>query len=95
MTFLSIEVVLERHDRVRRSQEPLQLALDVEFEPVRIRVRDIVAEIPTPMEMHPRPVDVPVKRAVGESYTARDAQLDTAIAELVKQLGSGSKRSSP
>ena len=55
----------------------------------------IFASDGTPMEMHPRPVDVPVKRAVGESYTTRDAQLDTAIAELLKQLGSAPKRSSP
>jgi C-terminal processing protease CtpA/Prc len=55
----------------------------------------IFASDGTPMEMHPRPVDVPVKRAVGESYTAQDAQLDTAIAELLKQLGTGSRRSSP
>ena len=39
------------------------------------------------MELNPRPVDVPVQRPVGESYTDRDAQLDTAVAELLKQLG--------
>jgi Tol biopolymer transport system component/C-terminal processing protease CtpA/Prc len=39
------------------------------------------------MELVPRQVDVPVKRKVGESYTGRDAQLDTAVAELLKQLG--------
>ena len=37
--------------------------------------------------MHPRPVDVPVTRPVGESYTGKDVQLDTAVAELLKQLG--------
>jgi C-terminal processing protease CtpA/Prc len=41
----------------------------------------------TPMEMHPRPVDVPVTRPVGESFTGKDIQLDTAVAELLKQLG--------
>jgi C-terminal processing protease CtpA/Prc len=41
----------------------------------------------TPMEMHPRPVDVPVKRPVGESYSGKDSQLDTAVAELLKQIG--------
>ena len=41
----------------------------------------------TPMEMHPRAVDVPVKRAMGESYTAKDSQLDAAVAELLKDLG--------
>jgi tricorn protease len=39
------------------------------------------------MEQSPRQVDVPVKRAVGESYTGRDAQLDSAVSELLKQLG--------
>ena len=39
------------------------------------------------MEQAPRPVDVPVKRQVGESYTGRDAQLDRAVQELVKQIG--------
>ena len=38
------------------------------------------------MEMQPRPVDIPVKRQVGESYTGRDAQLDTAMDELLKQI---------
>ncbi|HVG84123.1 MAG TPA: LpqB family beta-propeller domain-containing protein [Vicinamibacterales bacterium] len=39
------------------------------------------------MEQAPRQVDVPVKRRVGESYTGRDAQLDMAVGELMKQLG--------
>jgi C-terminal processing protease CtpA/Prc len=39
------------------------------------------------MEQAPRPVDIPVKRQVGESYTGRDAQLDAAVAELLRQLG--------
>jgi len=43
------------------------------------------------MEMHPRPVDVPVTRPVGESYTGSDVQLDTAVAELLKQLGAPAK----
>ena len=38
------------------------------------------------MELHPRPVDVPVTRPVGESYTGRDSQLDAAVAELTKRL---------
>jgi tricorn protease len=49
----------------------------------------IFASDGTPMEMHPRPVDVPVTRPVGESYTGKDLQLDTAVAELLKQLGAG------
>jgi Tol biopolymer transport system component/C-terminal processing protease CtpA/Prc len=39
------------------------------------------------MEGNPRPVDVPVTRPVGESYTGRDSQLDTAVRELLGQLG--------
>jgi tricorn protease len=49
----------------------------------------------SPMEMHPRQVDVPVKRPVGESYTAKDSQLDTAVAELLKQIGPAGNRTSP
>jgi tricorn protease len=39
------------------------------------------------MEMNPRPVDVPVTRPIGESLAGRDSQLDTAVRELLKQLG--------
>jgi hypothetical protein len=39
------------------------------------------------MELAPRPVDVPVERPIGESYTGRDVQLDTAVRELLRQLG--------
>ncbi|MFN7945268.1 MAG: DPP IV N-terminal domain-containing protein [Blastocatellia bacterium] len=39
------------------------------------------------MELNPRPVDVPVIRPIGESYTGRDSQLDAAVRELLKQLG--------
>ena len=46
----------------------------------------------TPMEMHPRPVDVAVTRPVGESYSGKDSQLDAAVAELLKQLGIGRRR---
>ncbi|OGX84731.1 peptidase S41 [Hymenobacter glacialis] len=38
------------------------------------------------MEMNPRPVDVAVTRPMGESYTGRDVQLDTAVKELLGQL---------
>lgn len=38
------------------------------------------------MELNPRPVDVPVTRPVGETKTGRDAQLDAAIAVLLKKL---------
>jgi tricorn protease len=36
-------------------------------------------------------VDVPVTRPVGESYTGKDSQLDAAVAELLKQIGTGGK----
>ena len=38
------------------------------------------------MEMHPRPVDVEVTRAMGESYQGKDTQLDAAVATLLAQL---------
>lgn len=37
------------------------------------------------MERNPRPVDVPVRRPVGEGYTGRDTQLDAAVQELLRQ----------
>jgi len=39
------------------------------------------------MEMNPRPVDVLVQRPIGESYTGRDSQLDAAVRELLKIVG--------
>jgi Tol biopolymer transport system component/C-terminal processing protease CtpA/Prc len=39
------------------------------------------------MENHPRPVDVEVSRPIGESYTGRDSQLDTAVKVLLAQIG--------
>jgi hypothetical protein len=38
------------------------------------------------MELHPRPVDVPVTRALGESAQGRDTQIETAVKELLAQL---------
>jgi C-terminal processing protease CtpA/Prc len=38
------------------------------------------------MEMHPRPVDVPAQRPIGESYTGKDVQLETAVRELLRQI---------
>jgi C-terminal processing protease CtpA/Prc len=40
----------------------------------------------TDMELHPRPVDVPVTRPIGESYSGRDSQLDAAVKTLLGQL---------
>jgi Tol biopolymer transport system component/C-terminal processing protease CtpA/Prc len=43
-----------------------------------------------PMEMHPRPVDVEVKRPLGESYGPKDQQLDKAVELLMGNVrGSG------
>jgi hypothetical protein len=41
----------------------------------------------TTMEHNPRPVDVPVTRPIGESLHGKDSQLDTAVRELLRQLG--------
>ena len=43
------------------------------------------------MELNPRQVDVPVRRPIGESYVAKDVQLDTAVRELLKGIGAGTK----
>jgi hypothetical protein len=40
------------------------------------------------MEMHPRPVDVPMAKPVGESMQGKDSQLEAAVNELLKQLNS-------
>ena len=37
------------------------------------------------MERNPRPVDVPVERVLGESYTDKDSQLDAAVRVLLGQ----------
>lgn len=39
------------------------------------------------MELNPRPVDIPVTRPIGESLQGKDSQLDTAVKELLRQLG--------
>jgi tricorn protease len=39
------------------------------------------------MEMHPRPVDIPVAKPLGEGLQGRDSQLEAAVNELLKQLG--------
>jgi tricorn protease len=41
-----------------------------------------------PMEMHPRPVDVAVKRPIGESYGSKDSQIDRAVQVLLDQITS-------
>ena len=47
-----------------------------------IRITDSLGK---DMELNPRPVDVPVTRPVGESYSGRDSQLDAAVDVLLKQ----------
>jgi C-terminal processing protease CtpA/Prc len=44
------------------------------------------------MEMHPRPVDIPVQRPLGETYTGHDLQLETAVRELLQQVENGRGR---
>jgi len=39
------------------------------------------------MELNPRQVDVPVTRPIGETYLGKDSQLDTAVRELLAQIG--------
>ncbi|MGH8128345.1 MAG: S41 family peptidase, partial [Gammaproteobacteria bacterium] len=39
-----------------------------------------------PMELHPRPVDVPVAEPLGESYRGEDARLKAAVQVLLKQI---------
>jgi tricorn protease len=55
---------------------------------LRLPFNRIVATDGTQMEMNPRPVDIPVARPVGESNLDRDSQLEAAVNELLKQLGS-------
>lgn len=45
-----------------------------------------------PMELHPRPVDVFVKRPMGESYTGRDLQLEAAVRELLNEMAAPAGR---
>jgi tricorn protease len=53
---------------------------------LRLPTTRITAHDGTPMEMHPRPVDIAVSRPIGESYTGKDSQLDAAVRELLKEL---------
>jgi Tol biopolymer transport system component/C-terminal processing protease CtpA/Prc len=54
----------------------------------------ITANDGTNMERNPRPVDLEVTRPIGETLTTRDSQLDAAVRELLKQLGT-SRSTSP
>jgi len=61
----------------------LQLLDGTGFRMPRVRVQDNTGQT---MELNPRPVDVPMTRPIGESYTGRDSQLDAAVKELLKQF---------
>jgi Tol biopolymer transport system component/C-terminal processing protease CtpA/Prc len=39
-----------------------------------------------PLEMHPRPVDVPVARPLGETYRGVDSELDAAVRALAERI---------
>jgi Tol biopolymer transport system component/C-terminal processing protease CtpA/Prc len=54
----------------------------------------ITANDGTDMERNPRPVDIEVTRPIGETYTGKDSQLDAAVRELLKQLGTNRNTSS-
>jgi C-terminal processing protease CtpA/Prc len=54
---------------------------------VRLPFITVTTEDGQPMEMHPRPVDVPVARPLGEAYQDRDSDLDAAARTLLQQLG--------
>ncbi|HEV2904814.1 MAG TPA: LpqB family beta-propeller domain-containing protein [Pyrinomonadaceae bacterium] len=54
---------------------------------LRLPFNRITANDGTLMEMNPRPVDIPVSKAIGESLAGRDSQLEAAVSELLKQLG--------
>jgi Tol biopolymer transport system component/C-terminal processing protease CtpA/Prc len=45
-----------------------------------------------PMELHPRPVDVPVTRPLGESYQGKDSDLAAAVQTLLSQVEKSSQQ---
>ena len=47
----------------------------------------ITANDGTDMERHPRPVDVEVIRPIGETLIGKDSQLDAAVKELLREVG--------
>ncbi len=54
---------------------------------VRLPFITVTTEDGKPMEMHPRPVDVPVSRPLGEEYRGRDSDLDAAVRTLLDKAG--------
>jgi C-terminal processing protease CtpA/Prc len=59
---------------------------------LRLPFIKITANDGTNMELNPRPVDIPVHRAIGETLSSRDSQLDAAVLELLKRMGDGETR---
>ena len=57
---------------------------------LRLPFDRITANDGTLMEMHPRPVDLPVAKPIGESLQGRDSQLEAAANELLKDIGKSS-----
>ena len=53
---------------------------------IRLPFIRITAADGSNMEMHPRSVDVPVSRQLGESLSGKDSQLDTAVSELLREI---------
>jgi Tol biopolymer transport system component len=53
---------------------------------VRLPSTTITTAKGEPMEKHPRPVDVEVRRALGEDAEGRDSQVERAVAELLAGL---------
>ena len=53
---------------------------------LRLPYDRITANDGTLMEMHPRPVDLPVSKPLGEGLQGKDSQLEAAVTELLKQL---------
>jgi hypothetical protein len=53
---------------------------------IRIPIVTITTAKGEPMEMHPRPVDIEVRRALGEDSAGRDSQLERAVGELAKRV---------
>ncbi len=53
---------------------------------VRLPFITVTTQDGQPMELHPRPVDVPVKRALGEAYRGEDSDLDAAVQTLLQQV---------
>ncbi|HKF55550.1 MAG TPA: S41 family peptidase, partial [Blastocatellia bacterium] len=53
---------------------------------IRIPFMRVTTADGSPMEMHPRPVDIPVTRPIGEGLDGRDSQLESAVKELMDEL---------